>query len=304
MTSKFNPGIAYGVAAYAIWGLLPAFLKLLKPLPAPDILAHRILWSLLLLVALAVALKRGAALRRIVTTPRLMAALTASATLIAINWLCYIVAVNGGNVAQASLGYFINPLVNVLLGVVVLRERLGRIEALAVALAAAGVVFLAWEQGGVPIIPLTLAFSFGTYGLIRKMTPVDPLDGLLIETAILTLPALGWLLIAGTALDHGPAWPLLPAAGIVTATPLILFAAAAKGVRYSDIGLIQYLTPTLQLLLAVLVFGEQLSTAQWAAFALIWVALGIYVTGMVIGSRGAAALDAEREPVRSSDRAG
>lgn len=299
MTRKINPGIAYGVAAYAIWGLLPAFLKLLKPLPAPDILAHRILWSLLLLAVLAIGLRHGAALRRIVATPRLMIALTASAALIAINWLCYIVAVNGGNVAQASLGYFINPLVNVLLGVVVLRERLGRIGAVAVALAAAGVVFLAYEQGGVPIIPLTLAFSFGTYGLIRKMTPVDALDGLLIETAILTPPSLAWLLLAGTALDQGPAWPLLPAAGVVTAIPLMLFAAAAKRVRYSDLGLIQYLAPTLQLVLAVAVYGEVLAPAQWAAFALIWAALAIYAAGAVIGSRRATP-----EKVRSPDRAG
>jgi chloramphenicol-sensitive protein RarD len=285
MTRRINPGILYAVIAYTIWGLLPAFLKLLKPLPAPDILAHRILWSLLLLTVLAITLKHGAALKRIVTTPRLMLALTASATLIAVNWLCYIVAVNSGHVAQASLGYFINPLVNVALGVVILRERLGRIERVAVALATIGVIFLAYEQGGVPVIPLTLAFTFAVYGLIRKMTPVDPLDGLLIETAILSPPSLAWLLIAGTSLTAGPAWPLLPAAGVVTAIPLILFAAAAKRVRYSDMGLLQYIGPTLQLVLAVAVYGERLRAVEWVAFGLIWAALAIYATGMVIGSR-------------------
>jgi chloramphenicol-sensitive protein RarD len=290
MNSKINPGILYGVTAYAIWGLLPLFLKLLKPLPAPDILAHRILWSLLLLVVLAIVLRHGAALRRIVATPRLMLTLAATATLIGINWLCYIVAVNGGHVAQASLGYFINPLVNVLLGTLILRERLGRIEGLAVALAACGVAFLAYEQGGVPIIPLTLAFSFGAYGLIRKITPVDALDGLLIESAILAPPSVLWLSLAGTSLAKGPAFALLPVAGVVTAIPLMLFAAAAKRVRYSDLGLLQYLAPTLQLILAVGVFGEVLAPAQWAAFVLIWVSLALYLTGATLAARRASIL--------------
>ena len=287
MNSKINPGILYGVAAYAMWGLLPIFLKLLKPLPAPDILAHRILWSLVLLVVLAIVFRHGAALRRIVTTPRLMLALAATATLIAINWLCYIIAVNSGHIAQASLGYFINPLVNVLLGTLILRERLGRIEGVAVGLAACGVAFLAYEQGGVPIIPLTLAFSFGAYGLIRKVTPVDALDGLLIETAILTPPSILWLTLAGTSLAAGPTFALLPIAGVITAIPLMLFAAAAKRVRYSDLGLLQYLAPTLQLILAVAVFGEVLAPAQWAAFVLIWVSLAIYLAGATLAARRA-----------------
>jgi len=292
MNRTINPGILCAVAAYAIWGLLPAFLKLLKPLPAPDILAHRILWSLLLLVVLATLLRHGAALRRIVTTPRLMLALTASATLIAINWLCYIIAVNSGHVSQASLGYFINPLVNVLLGTLILRERLGRIEGVAVALAACGVAFLAYEQGGVPVIPLTLAVSFGGYGLIRKITPVDAMDGLLIETAILTPPSILWLALAGSSLADGPAFALLPAAGIVTAIPLMLFAAAAKRVRYSDLGVLQYIAPTLQLILAVAVYGEVLPPAQWVAFGLIWISLAIYLTGATLAARRAGAATA------------
>ena len=285
MKRSINPGILYGIAAYAVWGTLPAFIKLLHPLPAPDILAHRILWSLVLLTILAFALRHGPALRRIVTTPRLMLALTASALLIATNWLCYIIAVNSEQVAQASLGYFINPLVNVLLGIVILRERLGRIELIAVALATIAVVFLAYEQGGMPVIPLVLAFSFSLYGLIRKLTPVDALDGLLVETAILTPVSVVWLVAAGSSLAAGPAWPLLPAAGVITAIPLILFAAAAKRVRYSDLGLIQYLAPTLQLLLAVTVYGERLRPVEWGAFGLIWVALVIYATGATLRSR-------------------
>jgi chloramphenicol-sensitive protein RarD len=284
---RVNPGILYGIAAYATWGLLPAFLKLLKPLPAPDILAHRILWSLLLLGALAAVLRHGPALRKIVATRKLILALTASSLLIGVNWLVYIIAINNAQVAQASLGYFINPLVNVLLGTIVLRERLGRIEIVAVVLAACGVAFLAWEEGGVPVIPLTLAFSFGLYGLVRKVTPVDAIDGLLVETAILAPPSLAWLLFAGTSLAAGPAWPLLPASGLLTATPLILFAAAARRVRLTDLGLIQYIAPTLQLILAVAVYGEILVPGQWAAFALIWVALAIYAVGATLSARRA-----------------
>ncbi|MES2098034.1 MAG: EamA family transporter RarD [Pseudomonadota bacterium] len=283
--SKINPGIAFAVGAYAVWGLLPAFIKLLKPLPAPDILAYRILWSLVLLAGLAVALRHGPALKKIVATRRLMLALTASSVLIGINWLVYIIAVNSGHVAQASLGYFINPLVNVLLGTLILRERLGRVEGVAVVLAACAVAFLAYEQGGIPVIPLTLAFSFGFYGLVRKVTPVDPLDGLLIETAILAPLSLGWLIVAGSPLDKGPALWMLPMAGLLTATPLLMFAAAAKRVRYSDLGLIQYFSPTIQLLMAVLIYREVVAPMQWIAFGLIWVALAIYAAGATLTSR-------------------
>lgn len=287
MRAKISPGILYAFGAYAIWGLLPAFLKLLQPLPAPDILAYRILWSLLLLVPLALALRHGPALRKIVATRKLLLALTASSILIAINWLVYIMAVTGGQVAQASLGYFINPLVNILLGTLVLRERLGRVEIVAVALAGCAVAFLAYEQGGVPYIPLTLAFSFGLYGLVRKVTPVDAIDGLLVETAILAPLSLAWLIVAGASLANGPALPLLPLSGLLTATPLILFAAAARRVRLSDLGLIQYFAPTLQLVLAVAVYGEKLAPAQWAAFGLIWVALAIYAAGATLSARRA-----------------
>lgn len=287
MKAKISPGILYAFTAYAIWGLLPAFLKLLKPLPAPDILSYRILWSLLLLVPLALLLRHGPALRKIVATRNLILALTASSILIGVNWLVYIIAVNGGHVAEASLGYFINPLVNVLLGTVVLRERLGRVELIAVALAACAVGFLAYERGGVPYIPLTLAFSFGLYGLVRKVTPVDAIDGLLVETAILAPPSVIWLAAAGTSLANGPALPLLPLSGLLTATPLILFAAAARRVRLSDLGLIQYFAPTLQLILAVAIYGERLAPAQWAAFGLIWVALAIYAAGATLSARRA-----------------
>ena len=283
---RLNPGITLGVAAYAMWGLLPLYIRLLRPMPGPDILAHRILWSLLLLAILAAGLRHGAALAAILRQPRLLLALTASATLIAINWLFYIVAVTNGHVADASLGYFINPLVNVVLGVVVLRERLGRLELIAVLIAAAGVAWLAISQGTLPLLPLTLALSFGFYGLVRKMVPVDAIDGLLIETLILAPFALAWLLFFGGAMaGPSPPYALVIGSGLVTALPLLLFAAAAKRIRYADLGLLQYIAPTLQLLLAVFLFDEHLSHAQWLGFITIWIALAIYATGATLRSR-------------------
>lgn len=290
MRTRINPGIVYGIAAYASWGVLPAFLRLLRPMPGADILAHRILWSLVLLVVLAAMLRHGAALASIVRRPRILAALGGSATLIALNWLFYITAVNGGHVADASLGYFINPLVNVVLGVAVLRERLGRTELVAVLIAAAGVVWLTIAGGRVPIVPLILAGSFGLYGLVRKLTPVDAVDGLLIETALLSPFALGWLLLAGSPhTAASPAWPLIVASGVVTALPLLLFAAAAKRVRYADLGLLQYLAPSLQLALAVFAYGEPLPPERLAGFAAIWLALAVYATGAVRRARASAA---------------
>ncbi|MES2754325.1 MAG: EamA family transporter RarD [Pseudomonadota bacterium] len=277
MPTRINPGILYGIAAYAIWGVLPIFLKLLRPMPGADILAHRILWSLALLTIVAAVLRHGAALRAIVRRPKLIAALATSATLVAVNWLFYILAVNGGHIADASLGYFINPLVNVVLGVAVLRERLGRAELVAVLIATAGVIWLTVTQGRLPVTALVLAGSFGLYGLVRKLTPVEAVDGLLIETVLLAPFALAWLLIAAAPLDAAsPPWPLLVASGLVTALPLLLFTAAAKRVRYSDLGLLQYLAPSIQLALAVFLYDEPLPPTRLVGFALIWAALVIY----------------------------
>lgn len=288
MIRRINPGILFGVAAYSIWGLLPIYLKWLLPLPAPDILAHRILWSLVLLTLLAGVLRHGPALAAIVRRPRVMAALTASAALIGVNWLVYILAVNDGHIADASLGYFINPLINIVLGVLVLRERLGRAEMFAVLIAATGVVWLTVSQGRLPVTSLTLAVSFSLYGLVRKMTPVDAIDGLLIETALLAPLSLAWLVFAGTpGWAATPGWALIVGSGVVTAVPLLLFAAAAKRVRYSDLGLLQYLAPTLQLALAVFLYGEPLPPARLAGFALIWLALAVYAAAAVRRARSA-----------------
>lgn len=290
MGNRINPGILFGLGAYGIWGLLPIYLKWLRPMPAPDILAHRILWSLLLLAVLAAILKHGRALSAILRQPRVLAALTASAALIGVNWLVYILAVNGGHIADASLGYFINPLVNVVLGMAVLRERLSRTELVAVLVAAAGVVWLTVTMGKLPVTALVLAVTFGLYGLVRKMTPVDAIDGLLVETALLAPLSLGWLLLAGApgGPAAGPGWPLVIGSGVVTAVPLLLFAAAAKRVRYSDLGLLQYLAPSLQLALAVFLYGEPLPPERLVGFALIWLALVVYATGAVRRGRAEA----------------
>lgn len=289
MRTRTNPGIVYGLTAYAIWGLIPVYFKLLHAMPAADILAHRILWSLLLLTILAAGLRCGPALAGILRRPRLLATLAGSASLIGLNWLVYIRAVNGGHIADASLGYFINPLANVLLGVVILRERLGRAEWIAVAIAVAGVVWLTVVQGRLPATSLVLAASFSLYGLVRKLAPVAALDGLLIETALLAPLALTWLAVAGTPLTAAsPGWPLIVASALVTALPMLLFAAAAKRVRYADLGLLQYLAPTIQLALAVLVYGEPLPPVRLAGFALIWVALAIYAVAAVGRARSEA----------------
>lgn len=280
MRRPINPGIPYAVGAFTIWGLLPAFLKLLGALPATDILAWRILFSLGLLVVVALALRHGAALADIVRRPRVIGPLACTALLIGINWLIYIDAVNAGRVADASLGYFINPLVNVVLGVLVLRERLGRGELAAVLIAVAGVAWLTVVTGRLPLTSLALAATFGLYGLVRKLTPVEAVDGLLVETALLGGPAALWLVLAGsTGAGRDPGWVLLAASGVVTAVPMLLFAAAAKRVRYSDLGLLQYIGPTIQLALAVFAYGEPLPPERLAGFALIWLALGVYAVG-------------------------
>ncbi len=283
-------GVALGVGAYLTWGFLPIYLKALAIVPAPQVLAHRILWSLLLVAGLAAVMRRGAALAALLRAPRTIAVLAFTASLIAINWLTYIWAVNAGHVLETSLGYFITPLVNVALGVIVLRERLSRPQLAAVGLAGIGVAVLAVAQGGLPWIALVLAFSFGLYGLLRKMAPVDPLTGLLGETAILAplcLLYLLWLGSIGVGSFGGSAWIdfLLVLSGLVTAAPLLMFAAASKQLRYATIGLLQYIAPTIQFLLAVLLFGEALTTAHLVTFGFIWFGLALYAADALRATR-------------------
>ncbi len=277
-------GVLLGLAAFGWWGLSPVYFKALAHVPPYEILAHRVVWSLVLLVAISA--RRGdlrptfAALR----SSRLLATLAASALLVAGNWFVFIWAVTGGLILQASLGYFINPLVNVLLGLVVLRERLRRLQWVSLALAAAGVAIMALRLGGVPVASLALAGCFALYGLVRKLAPVGGVAGLTVETALLgpvALSALAWWWSGGELVfaHHDLRTDLLlVASGPVTALPLIWFVGSARRLAYSTVGFLQYTAPTLQFLLAVLVYAEPFSRTRLVSFALIWLALAVFST--------------------------
>lgn len=284
-------GLKLGIAAYILWGFLPIYFKLLEGVPALQILAHRVLWSVLLLVLVVIARRRVGPLRA-AARGRTLLLLCASATLIAINWLVYIWATQHAHVLEASLGYFINPLLNVLLGVLVLRERVSRRQQIAVGVAALGVVVMAVAGGGALWISLLLAFSFGLYGLVRKVAAIDALGGLTVETLLLALPAAAVLAqaqMAGTqAFGTGSRIDLLlVAAGAITTLPLLLFAAAAKRMRYATLGLLQYIAPTLQFAQAVLLFGEPLRPVHIVTFGLIWTGCALYAADSLKQARAA-----------------
>jgi chloramphenicol-sensitive protein RarD len=292
-TTHTRAGLIYGISAYTLWGVLPLYLHLLRDVPPAQVLSHRVLWSLLLLFAVIVAMKRLRPLFA-VARGRIVAMLTASAALIAVNWFVYIWAVANDHLVEASLGYFINPLVNVALGTLLLGERLGRLQAAAIAVAGIGVAILAASGGGAIWISISLALSFGFYGLIRKVAAIDALGGLTIETAILAPFALAALLYAantgtGTFGRDGTMDLLLILAGPVTAAPLLMFAAGAKRLRYTTMGLLQFIAPTLQFLEAVLVYHEPIRPAQLATFALIWVGCGLYAWSSIAAARRAVA---------------
>ncbi|HEV2079326.1 MAG TPA: EamA family transporter RarD [Allosphingosinicella sp.] len=279
--ARTRAGLFMGLGAYLLWGVLPLYFKALAHVDPTGIVAHRILWSLIFLGGLATLWNRWPAIRAAIADRRVLLTLMATAVLIGVNWLVYIWAVLNGHVLEGSLGYYLNPLVNVVLGVFILKERLTRGQKFAVALAAAGVAVLGIGAGSGLWISLTLAFSFATYGFLRKVAPVDSLEGLSIETAILAPLALGWVLWLGSRGESGlgiDAWTtfLLVLAGAATAVPLLLFTAAAKRLPYSTLGFLQYVAPSIQFLLAVLVFGEKLTTAHILCFAAIWTALVIF----------------------------
>lgn len=285
-TSLDRRGLGFGLGAYLIWGFLPLYFLLLAGVTAGEIVADRVVWSLVLLIGILAVAGRFGKLAAVLRTPRTLGLLAISAALISVNWLIYIWAVQNGHVLAASLGYFLNPLVNVLLGVVVLGERLKRMQMAAVALAAAGVAVLASGAGTGLWISLSLAFSFGLYGLVRKVAPVESLEGLTIETALLTPFAIAYMawLASHDALVFGDApglTALLVLAGAMTAVPLLLFAGAARLLPYSTLGLLQYLAPTLQFLLAITVFGEVMTLSHIVCFALIWSGLALYVLSSV-----------------------
>jgi chloramphenicol-sensitive protein RarD len=283
-----------GLGAYALWGVLPLYFKALVHVGATQIVAHRILWSLLFLGTLATFWKKWPLIRAALANPKVALTLALTATLIGINWLVYIYAVVSGHVLEGSLGYYLNPLVNVLLGVFLLKEKLSMLQKAAVVLAGAGVAILALGAGGAIWISLTLAASFATYGFLRKVAPVESLEGLWIETLFLAPLALGWVLWLTQAgdsdfLDSRLTDLLLILGGALTAIPLLLFTAAAKRLPYSTLGFLQYVAPSIQFLLAVLVFHEPLTKAHLVCFAAIWVALAIFVGEGLRSHRAAAA---------------
>jgi chloramphenicol-sensitive protein RarD len=264
-----------------MWGLFPLYWKMLSGVPALEVVAHRTAWGLVAAAALVTLRSRWAEARAVLSRPRTLATLAASAALIAVNWLLYIWAVVHDHVTEASLGYYVNPLVNVLLGVVVLRESLTRAQWVAVVLAAVGVSVLTLGRGRFPWIALALAVTFGLYGLVRKTVAADALTGLLWETAILAPLAVSLLLVLasrGTGVfgaAHPRASALLALGGVVTAVPLVLFAHGARSLPLSTLGLIQYLSPSLQFLLAVFLYREPFTAAHAVTFACIWTALAV-----------------------------
>jgi chloramphenicol-sensitive protein RarD len=272
----------YAALAYIMWGVFPVYFKALQSVPADEILVHRVLWSLALLLAVLAWRRQWSWLGVVMRQPRVLAGFAASALILSANWFIYIWAVNSGHVLDASLGYFINPLVNVTLGFVFLRERLRSGQWLAVALAACGVAWLTWQSGHPPWVALVLATSFGAYGLLRKTAALGPLEGLTLETLILFPLALGYLILLTVtnqnSFSGAPAssqW-LLAAAGPITAVPLLLFAAGARRIPMSMLGLMQYISPTLQLLLGVWLYNEPFGGARLVGFILIWTALAVY----------------------------
>lgn len=287
-------GLALGVGAYALWGVLPLYFHLLRQVPALQLLSHRIIWSVLLLVGIVTAMRRGRAVFAAARGRTLML-LVASAILIAVNWLVYIWAVQHAHVLEASLGYFINPLVNVGLGVAALGERLRRWQGVAIGIAGAGVALLAVNGGGAIWISLVLALSFGLYGLVRKVVAIDALGGLTVETLLLAPAALFVLIYAAGngQSSMGQSYTidlLLFLAGGITAAPLLMFAAAARRMPYATLGLLQYIAPSLQFLLAATVFGEAVHRVHFLTFALIWAGCAVFAWDSLRAARAPRAM--------------
>ncbi|MGX2996677.1 EamA family transporter RarD [Streptomyces sp. JNUCC 64] len=282
-----------GVASYAMWGLVPLFWPLLKPAASVEILAHRMVWSLALVALALLVVRRWAWTRTLLRQPRKLALITVAAALITVNWGVYIWSVNNGQVLEASLGYFINPLVSIGIGVLLLKERLRPWQWVAVGTGVAAVLVLAVGYGRPPWISLCLAFSFALYGLVKKKTGLGGLESLTAETAVQFLPALGYLLWLGSrgegtfGTEGAGHAALLAATGVVTAVPLVCFGAAAIRVPLSTLGLLQYLAPTFQFLLGVLYFHEAMPLERWIGFALVWAALSILTADAIRTARRA-----------------
>ncbi len=292
--SESRIGLLNGFAAYGMWGLVPLFWPLLKPAGAAEILAHRMVWSLAFVGVALIVVRRWAWAGELLRQPRRLALIAVAAAFITVNWGVYIWAVNSGHVVEASLGYFINPLVTIAMGVLLLKERLRPVQWAAVGIGFAAVLVLTIGYGQPPWISLTLAFSFATYGLVKKKVNLGGVESLAVETAIQFLPALAYLLWLGgrgeaTFASEGAGHAaLLAATGVVTAIPLVCFGAAAIRVPLSTLGLLQYLAPVFQFLLGVLYFHEAMPPERWAGFALVWLALTLLTWDALRTTRRAA----------------
>lgn len=289
---EIRRGFGVGVAAYGLWGVLPIYFKAIAEVAAVDIVAHRVLWSLPFLALLLFVTRGWGEVAQALRRRRTLLLLLGTSVLIAINWLLFVYAVTSGHILAGSLGYYLNPLVNVLLGRFVLKERLSWLQWAAIAIAAAGILALIGGALDQLWISLTLAITFATYGLLRKIALVDAVAGLTIETAVLVPLAIGWLawrLAAGEPSlgSNGGETGLLLLAGVVSTIPLLLFTAAARRLPYSTLGMLQFLAPTLQFLIAVWLYGEPFGTAHAIAFGAIWTALALYVLALIRAPRAA-----------------
>ena len=286
-----NKGILYAVGAYFLWGIFPIYWKLIHDVPALEIIGHRIVWAFLFVLIVVTIAKDWGGLKLALTDRKITLTFLVTGILLTINWLVYVWAVNAGFIVETSLGYFINPLVNVVLGVIFLRERLRLWQWIPVGIATLGVLYLTISYGSLPWIGLTLAFSFGTYGLLKKTAPLSSIHGFTLETGFLFFPALAYLLFlefsGQGAFPHGSALEtfLLVLTGVATGVPLLLFGAAARLIPLSTLGFIQYLAPTLQFLIGVFIYGEAFSRTQLIGFSFIWVALAVYSAESIRHSR-------------------
>ena len=285
------PGFFYALSAYLLWGFLPFYMKAVAHIPTVEVIAHRVLWSLPIAGAVLVVIGRTAALRAALRNPRMLAQGALTAALISVNWGIYVWAIGAGRALDTALGYYINPLFSVLLGAVLLGERLLPVQKAAIALAAAAVGLLTWETGTLPWVALALTLSWGFYAFFRKTLPIGPNQGFFLEVLILALPALGYVLWAagrgeGHFLTGAPRdTALLLGCGVVTAVPLMLYANGAKLLRLTTIAMMQYIAPTMIFLVAVFVFREPFSTTRLVAFAMIWAALALFSGAMWAGAR-------------------
>lgn len=286
-----NKGFLYAIGAYFLWGLFPIYWKAIQNVPAVQILAHRVIWSVFFLLILIASRHELGALRQAIIVPGRLKVVLLSGGLLAVNWLTYIWGVNAGFIVETSLGYFINPLVSVLMGVIFLHERLRPMQWVPVGLAAVGVIYLTFNYGQLPWIALVLAFSFGFYGLVKKTAPLESRYGLTLETGAMFGPAFVFLLFVGFRgegyfLGHG-VWTtiLLVGSGLVTAVPLLLFGMAAQRIPLTAIGILQYLAPTLQFLIGVFIYNEPFNFQRLVGFSLIWLALVIYTLESLLTRR-------------------